>query len=429
MLRISNIAGRVFFFGLALTLGALLPTQNVSAKSREIVLYSFKGGLDGALPRGRLHLDESGNLYGTTSSGGGTGCGGKGCGTVFKLAPDGTETVLHAFQDSPDGVYPIGDLIADTSGNLYGTTAEGGGPANAGTVFEIASDGTETILYTFCSQPNCSDGGGPGNLVMDSHGNLYGPAGYGGQGSYSLSSPYCYPGCGVVFELAPDGTESVLHAFTGGSDGSGPDALVLDGSGNLYGSTGEGGGGSNRRTCLTLLGDFFGCGTIFEISSDGTEKTLYQFCSQPYCADGWQPSADLILDDQGDVLGPTCCAESGTVLFKVAPDGEETVLHTFSDYPDGVSPLGGLVLDKKGNLYGATLQGGSGICQGYIGCGTVFKLAPSGEKSILYSFVRGRNGIFPSGGVIADEAGNLYGVTEEGGAKGYGVVFEITTKR
>jgi len=405
-------------------LSALLPTQNASAKSREIVLYSFRGGLDGANPRGRLRLDGSGNLYGTTSIGGETGCGGKGCGTVFKLAPDGAETVLHAFQGSPDGFGPDGDLIADTNGNLYGTTSGGGGAANAGTVFEIAPDGTETILHAFCSQPNCSDGGGPGNLVMDSHGNLYGPANYGGHGGLSVSFPGCYLGCGIIFELAPGGIETVVHAFTGG-DGAAPDALVMDGSGNLYGATGQ--GGSNRQACLASIGFPYGCGTIFEISSSRMEKTLHEFCSQPNCDDGWWPSADLILNNQGDILGPTCCAQSGNVLFKVAPDGEETVLHTFSLPSDGVSPMGGLVLDMKGNLYGATLQGGSGTgCPGDSGCGTAFKLAPNGKKTILHSFAPGKDGTFPYGGVIADNAGNLFGVTANGGANGYGTVFEIT---
>jgi uncharacterized repeat protein (TIGR03803 family) len=416
MLRISGIAGRGLF-GLAFVLIALLPAQSVSAKSKEIVLYSFKGGHDGAFPAGRLYLDDSGNLYGTTANGGGTGCGGGGCGTVFKLAPDGTETVLHSFLGGTDGAYPVGDLIADTQGNLYGSA--GGGPTNDGVVFKIAPDGTETILYTFCSQRKCADGGGPGNLVMDSQGNLYGPASYGG---YSHGA--CYSsGCGVVFKIAPDGTETVLYAFAGGSDGGAPDALVLDGAGNLYGATAQGG---NRVNCEF---DKYGCGTIFEIPANGTKKTLYTFCSQPNCPDGWNPTADLLLDHQGNVIGPTCCAESGTVLFKVAPDGEETVLHTFNGPPDGVSPMGGLVMDKKGNLYGATLQGGSGSgCPGEIGCGMVFKLAPGGEITTLHSFVPGKGGTSPYGGVIADKAGNLFGTTGFGGAKDHGVVFEITKK-
>jgi uncharacterized repeat protein (TIGR03803 family) len=415
MSRIPGIAGRAFF-GLALVFAALFPAQSVSAKNKEVVLHSFKGGSDGAFPYGRLLMDDSGNLYGTTAYGGGSGCGGKGCGAVFKLSPDGTETVLHAFQGSPDGAYPQGDLITDAQGNLYG--AASGGPTNDGVVFKIAPDGTETILHAFCSQPLCADGGGPGNLVMDSQGNLYGPAAYGGS---AIGSRDCYSGCGALFKIAPDGTETVLHAFAGGNDGALPDALVMDGAGNLFGATDEGG---NHRYCFW---NPYGCGTIFEIPANGAKRTLYKFCSQPDCTDGFQPSQDLMLDGQGNVLGPTCCAISGTLIFKVTPNGDETVLHTFKGPPsDGLSPLGGLVLDTMGNLYGATFQGGSGSgCQGGLGCGAIFKLAPSGQISMLYSFTQGKGGTNPSGGVIADKAGNLFGVAEGGGAHNFGVVFEI----
>ena len=413
MFRTSDHA-RAEFFACALVLAALVAPESASA--REALLYSFKGGSDGSFPEAGVIRDASGNLYGTTYYGGGTGCGGKGCGIVFKLAPDGTETVLHVFQGGTDGAGPEARLVADASGNLYGTTGAGGA-ANAGTVFEITTDRTETILYSFCSEKNCADGNFPyASLLRDGQGNLYGITGGGGDTS-------CGFGCGVVFELAPGGAETVLYAFKGAGDGVWPVALVMDGSGNLFGTTLE--GGADREDCqqMTL---FYGCGIAFEIPRSGTKKTLYDFCSQPRCSDGWAPGNDLVMDARGNLFGATCCAVYGNVVYKLAPDGTETVLHTFTDHPDGVSPLGGLVLDGKGNLYGATLQGGTGGgCRGQIGCGTVFKISRHGRESILYSFQGGIHGGLPYGGVIADSRGNLYGTTSGGGEQFSGTVFEI----
>ncbi|MGD0189506.1 MAG: choice-of-anchor tandem repeat GloVer-containing protein [Rhizomicrobium sp.] len=410
-----------WFFGSALMLTALSAPGSVCAGSKETVLYRFQGGSDGALPYAGVIADASGNLYGTTNVGGGTGCGGGGCGTVFKLAPDGTETVLYSFQGGTDGSGPFAGLVEDASGNLYGTTSEGGGTANAGIVFELAANGAETILYSFCSQIRCADGGGPqANLIMDGQGNLYGAAGYGGRGA-------CRGGCGVVFKLAPGGAETVLYAFKGGADGGAPDALIMDGSGNLYGTTAEGG----NQGCFIYSPTTFspGCGTIFEIAASGTKKTLYTFCSQPNCTDGYGPSADIVMDDKGNLYGPTCCGYD-RIVYKLAPDGTESVLHIFTGPPDGVSPVGVMVVDKKGDLYGATLQGGTGTgCEGDIGCGTVFKLAPDGTETVLYSFQHGTDGNFPYGGVIADKAGNLFGTTDSGGGTkctpGCGTIFEI----
>ena len=167
----------------------------------ETVLYSFQGGKDGAHPYAGLLLDGGGNLYGTTSS------GGTGSGTVFKLAPNGVETLLYSFHGGTDGAYPNAGLIRDSSGNLYGTTAFGGsgvvcGNNGCGTIFKLAPNGAETVLYSFCSQANCADGDGPNGVVMDSQGNFYGTTNYGGAG-----------GAGTIFKRASNGVETTFYSF------------------------------------------------------------------------------------------------------------------------------------------------------------------------------------------------------------------------
>jgi uncharacterized repeat protein (TIGR03803 family) len=285
----------------------------------ETVFYSFcsRGNcVDGANPSAGLLRDKKGNLYGTTGYGGGTGCeNGFGCGTVFKLAPDGTETVLHTFVGGSDGSLPRERLIQDEKGNLYSTTSLGGGgnckfgyfERGCGTVFEIAPDGTETVLHAFRGH---KDGSYPSGVLRDKTGNLYGATGDGG--GYRCRPSH---GCGTVFKLAPDGTETVLHAFAGGKDGAFPNDLIRDKEGNLYGTTGEGGGGDCHPQ--------HGCGTVFEI----------------------------------------------------APDGTETVLFAFKNHKqDGSEPWGGLLKGGDGELYGTAPQGGSlDDCNGF-GCGTVFRL-------------------------------------------------------
>ncbi len=319
----------------------------------ETVLYSFAGGSDGAGPLAGLIADSAGNLYGTTAKGGGAGCGGHGCGTVFKLTPDGTETVLYSFAGGNDGISPVAGLITDSAGNLYGTT-QLGGKNHFGTVFKLAPDGTETVLYRFCFQGDpCTDGGSPyAGLIKDKAGNLYGTTAEGGT----------YSG-GTVFRLAPDGSETVLYSFARGSDGAYPKAgLIADSAGNLYGTTASGGG--------TGCGGY-GCGTVFKLAPEGTETVLYAFTGN----DGAYPEAGVITDSAGNFYGTTQQGgtnDNGTV-FKLAPDGTETVLYSFAGGSDGSLPFAGLIADKKGHLYGTTSEGGSTRCYGF-GCGTVFKL-------------------------------------------------------
>jgi uncharacterized repeat protein (TIGR03803 family) len=281
----------------------------------ETQLYSFNPntGTDGASPYAGVIFDATGNLYGTTEYGGIYGHG-----TVFELTPNGsggwTEQVLHNF-DGTDGSEPAG-LIFDATGNLYSTTG-GGGAYGAGTVFELTPNGsggwTETVLYSFCSQPDCTDGLSPeAGLIFDAAGNLYGTT-YSG-GTYDA---------GTVFELTPTGggawTERVLHGFGKGTDGAGPSyygKLIFDAAGNLYG--------------MTLSGGAYGFGTAFELT--------------PTAGGGWTEQ----------------------VLYSFNNNGA-----------DGISPFAGLTFDAAGNLYGTTWEGGIYSCGGAgSACGTVFELSP-----------------------------------------------------
>ncbi len=242
----------------------------VDRSGRETVLYNFQCGTDGWDPVAGVVRDSAGNLYGATFMGGDLGCGYQedaGCGTVFKVDPNGTETVLYSFPSfgGSDGSLPIGGLIRDSEGNLYGTTGIGGSTqsyycgaqAGCGVVFELSpnADGTwtYTTLYEFCSGGDCSSGSEPrANLIRDKAGNLYGTASRGG-----VSQQDC---CGVVFKLDPTGHETVLHAFTGGSDGSTPyEGLVMDSAGTLYGVATWGGD-------LNCQAKYGGCGTVFKIT-------------------------------------------------------------------------------------------------------------------------------------------------------------------
>ena len=326
----------------------------VSGSGSETVLYSFcaqSGCKDGYHPEAGLILDANGNLYGTTYDGGAHAAG-----TVFEVSGSGTETVLYSFcvkRHCSDGYYPHAGLVRDNNGNLYGTT-QFNGAYGGGTVFELSASGTETVLYSFCAQPSCTDGSGPrAGLVLDTNGNLYGTT-YGG-GAY---------GGGTVFKVSASGTETVLHSFcaqAGCKDGSNPLAdLVMDANGNLFGTTIK--GGTNGK------------GTVFEVSANGSETVLYSFCSQAGCRDGSTPKAGLVMDTKGNLYGTTYYGGAkrgrGTV-FELSASGTETVLHSFSaNGTDGYNPVAGLVLDDKGNLYGTTLVGGAN--KG----GTVFEVTP-----------------------------------------------------
>ncbi len=226
---------------------------------------------DGSYPMAGV-IRRNRTIYGTTSAqGAANGDCFIGCGTIFKLDSNGTETTLYSFLGGSDGGQPNTTLTMDDAGNLYGTTTEGGlSPdkcsGGCGTIFRLAPDGTETVLYRFCSQRldhKCADGGRPSTRVLfDEARNIFGATYWGGHGCPR-------GGCGIIFKLAPDGSQSVLYSFSGNNDGSGPNSLIRDGHGNLYGAA-RGGAG----TCFS-----YGCGTVFKITPDGQETTLYRFCS------------------------------------------------------------------------------------------------------------------------------------------------------
>jgi uncharacterized repeat protein (TIGR03803 family) len=379
--------------GLRVTLAMLTMTLLVTsawAASPEKVLYKFTGK-DGGAPRGGVIWDASGNLYGTTEVGGGGKCQ-YGCGTVFELTPKAgggwAEKVLYRFTNSQkDGHYPEAGLVFDSAGNLYGTTGNGGGgtcQSGCGTVFELtpkAGGGwTEKVLHRFSN--NGKDGYWPrANLILDASGNLYGTTVGGGSRSCTDG------GCGTVFELTPkaggEWTEKVLHSFSNnGKDGHNCyGALIFDSSGSLYGTTAGGGSG----TCQ------YGCGTVFKLTpkADGkwTENVLYSFKNNG--SDAQSPFASLIFDTSGNLYGTTGGGGTygyGTVfeLTRKAHGGwTDKVLFSFcSDYPfctDGEGPVASLVFDATGNLCGTTPNGGSMQCE--YGCGVVFELTPKANGS------------------------------------------------
>jgi uncharacterized repeat protein (TIGR03803 family) len=386
------------------------------AQYKETIAHAFTGGNDGALPYAGLIADAQGNLYGTTGEGGGSGCGeSRGCGVVFELTPQGKETVLYAFGGGSDGAYPSAGLIADARGNLYGTTEEGGGACKrgaCGTVFEVTPQGQESVLYAFGANGLDPAGG----LVADSQGDLYGTTMY-------SHAQRCRYGCGTIFELTPQDSETVIHAFKGGRGGHWPQAgLTADSQGNLYGAATAGGRGCN-----------LGCGALFKVTPQHAESLLYAFKGGN---DGAYPGSALIADAQGNLYGATeegggsgCSQNLGCgTIFKVTPDGKETVLYRFAGGSDGAAPAAALVADAQGNFYGTTAEGGGGGCGG-IGCGAVFEVTPQGHESVLYAFAGGNDGAEPSAALTFDAQGDLYGTTLVGGSANLGTVFELSKAR
>ena len=276
---------------------------------------------------------------------------------------------------------------------------------------------TFTVLHAFTG---LSDGGFPSaSLVRDTAGNLYGTTDT--RGTY---------GNGVVFRLGTSGRETVLHSFTGGKDGADPEAgLVRDVAGNLYGTTRTGGA--------------YGYGVVFKLDTTGKETVLHSFTGG---ADGANPNfgdPGLLRDVAGNLYGTTgaggdlaCRFVSAAlaslgfpgcgVVFKLDTTGKETVLHRFTGGADGADPATGLVRDTAGNLYGNTFGGGDLACGGGSGCGVVFKLDTTGKETVLHKFTGGKDGANPAGRLVRDSAGSLYGTTQSGGAFHNGVVFKLT---
>jgi uncharacterized repeat protein (TIGR03803 family) len=329
-----------------------------------------------------------------------------------------SEVVLHNFTGAGDGAIPEANLLLIGS-YLNGTTTYGG-TFGYGTVFKVSTTGQTTVLYSFTGG---TDGAGSGGgLIKDAKRNLYGGAGGGAYGG------------GVLFKLSPSSQESVLYSFgASSSDGSGPGTLVMDSAGNFYGVA-LGGGVSG---CYE--NGWSGCGTIFKVTATGEETTLYSFCSQVNCSDGAHPDGVLIMDGQGTLYGTTFYggAFSGGTVFKLDPaTGVETVLYSFAGGSDGQGPLGGVLLDSAGNLFGTTLHGGGSTfsgcaANGYVGCGTVFELNTTGKETVLYSFCSQASctdGAGPCARLIKDGKGNFYSTTYNGGTYNAGTVFTLNKK-
>jgi uncharacterized repeat protein (TIGR03803 family) len=381
-------------------LAALMFTATLSARAQTLtVLHSFcskKNCTDGAAPDAGVIRDTAGNFFGTTVRGGANDYG-----TVFRIAAKtGKETVLYSFcsqSNCTDGAGPEAGVIMDKEGNLYGTTAYGG--ANGyGTVFELTPKGVESVLHSFAGCD--TDGNEPqAGLFMDKEGNLFGTTEFGGEHCDGKVG-------GTLFEITSTG-ESLLFSF-GGKDGSAPVAsLISDGKGNLYGTASTGG----------PIGANDGSGIVFKLTKMGREDILYSFKGG---TDGENPSAALFRDSQGNFYGTTAYGGAyfdGTI-FKVTPTGEETVLYSFGSYPtDGSYPIASLIMDSQGNLYGTTSYGGA------YSQGIIFKLDSTGNETVLYNFQTG-NATVPYGNLIMDSEGNLYGTTY--GADANGTVFEFT---
>lgn len=413
--------------------------------TQENVVYTFQGGTDGVAPYAAL-LVKSNEFYGTTFNGGVGPSGG--FGTVYKLSPSSVKSVLYTFQGGNDAANPEAGLIAGKGGVLYGDTAFGGGATKCtggcGAVFELTPSGSgysERVIYAF---QGGSDGIAPvGNLLLDKSGALYGTTDRGGGTPCAPGS--LPPGCGTVFKLTPAGsgyTETIVYRFQGGNDGAlVPDGLIRDANGALYGTT-QAGGGSG---CDAGSG-VDGCGTIFKLSPAGsgyTESVLHRFQGAPN--DGSRPHGALLAGKNGVFYGVTvsggphsACMNNGVAgcgtVFDVKTSGKERVLYSFGVAGDGQLPFddNGLDTDSNGALYGTTELGGTAKCA----CGTVFKLAPSGSgytETVLHSFKgSSRNdGSGPRTSLRADTAGALYGTTPSGGSGvcssgGCGVVFKVS---
>ncbi len=432
-----------------------------AATVSERVLSRFAGAPDdGDGPGAALIADKWGNLYGTTTAGGANSCPqsafAPGCGTVFELSRLSGKSkawrkrVLWSFGAAGDGQVPAAGLIADKWGNLYGTTTAGGANSCAlsefgsgcGTVFELSPPSSkstqwrERVLWSFAG--GSDDGAVPfAGLVADKRGNLRGTT-LGGGANSCPRSPFG-PNCGTVFELSPPAKKStqwrerVLWSFGETGDGVAPLAgLIADQWGNLFGTTADAG----ANACSGLPGP--GCGTVFELSPPaGTttqwrERVLWSFAGGP--DDGALPFGGLIADEWGRLYGTTffgganSCPQFGPgcgTVFELSPPAgtttqwRERVLWSFgAASDDGVGPHAGLLADQPGNLYGTTVEGGSNSCPQFgpnANCGTVFKLSPPAGQSNPW-----RERVVWSFGATGDGAGSIAGLIADKWGNLYG---------
>jgi uncharacterized repeat protein (TIGR03803 family) len=382
------------------------------AASTTDVIYSLAGEDDGEYTDTDLVIDSAGNLYGSSVLGGDFGGG-----TVWRLTPSGntwTHTVLYSFTGGGDGGEPYKGVTLDAEGNLYGTAVTGGSGScegGCGVAYKLTNSGgtwTQTVIHSFTGG---DDGSGPGaGLTIDKRGNLYGMAPTGG--AYGL---------GTIYQLYPDGSGNyalkVIHAFTGGTDGATGSAgrMVLR-AGHLYGAATA--GGANGK------------GTAFELTptSNGEWdfKTIYSFKGQP---DAGFPYGGLTFDASGNLYGTTYYDGAYNLgsVYQLVPrqtgEWKERVLYSFKGGSDGQNSISNLVFDAAGNLYGTTSEGG-------LGTGTIFELTPGANgrwtESIAHRFEGPPDGAYAYNGMVGDGAGNFYGATVHGGAGDEGAIYKFT---
>jgi uncharacterized repeat protein (TIGR03803 family) len=406
----------------------------VDPSGNQTVLYNFKGGADGANPYAGVIRNSAGNFYGTTYQGGAANAG-----VVYRTDASGHEKVLYSFTGGADGGNPYAGVMADSSGNLYGTTYKGG-TSNAGVVYKLTPTGQETVLYNFTGG---ADGGNLyAGVIADSAGNLYGTTQYGG------TAPFPYDG-GVVYKLDTAGQETVLYSFDLQEVSGVPYAGVIrDSAGNLYGAsagavykidasgsfttlhnfpTGHGPwqlqGGLIRDSAGNLYGTAerggaADLGGVYKVDPAGNLTVLYIFKGASANTYRGYPNAGVIHDAQGNLYGTTPYGGVEGMVYKLDVSGQETILYSFPPAPGGTEPLAGVTRDAAGNLYGATRDGGA------ANFGVVYKVYPAGRESTLYSFTGGAVGAFPESTPSVDLAGNVYGTTL-GGGSGFGVVYKI----
>ena len=401
------------FLGVAASLPIAFGVPGAAARAATTtVIYSFAGDEDGEYADTDLVMDAAGNLYGTTVQGGEHGSG-----TVWELSPSGdswTHTVLYSFTGGADGGEPYKGVTLDAQGNLYGTAVTGGGgvcEGGCGVAYKLTNNGgvwTQSVIHLFSGG---DDGSGPGaRLTLDDAGDVFGMAPIGG--AY---------GAGTIYEMKPamHGAYKfkVLHAFTGGADGIGGSAgaLVLH-DGKLYGAATA--GGAN------------GQGTVYELHLNDRGKwkfrTVYSFLGEP---DAGFPYGGVTFDVLGNLYGTTYYAGANDVgaVYELSPARgawKERLLYSFKGGSDGAGSIANVNFDASGNLYGTTSEGGADSD------GVIFKLVPGAHhkwsESVVHSFAGPPDGAYAYNGMVGDGAGNFYGATVHGGAEDEGAIYKFT---
>jgi uncharacterized repeat protein (TIGR03803 family) len=398
--RIGAVAGTAIFF---------LSLATISAATTDVIFSCVED--QGEYADTDLETDSAGNIYGTTVLGGDFGGG-----TVFQLrpTPDGwVHTVLYSFTGGADGGEPYKGVTLDREGNLYGTAVTGGSGScegGCGVVYKLTKSGgtwTQTVIHAFTGG---DDGSGPGaRVTVDQSGNVYGMTPTGGAN-----------GLGTIYKIHQAGDAwnfTVIHPFTGGADGaSGSAGRMILRKGRLYGAATTGGN--------------YGSGVVFELTPTGVRewhfKTIYSFQGQP---DGSFPYGALLFDRSGNIYGTTYYGGTNGIgaVYKLSPrpvgEWEENVIYSFQGGTDGNSPISNLVFDAAGNLYGTTSEGG-------LGRGTIFELSPIGggqwTETVVHPFQGPPDGAFAYNGMVVDRFGNFYGATVHGGENDDGCVYKFT---